>query len=154
MTMPAPSSAPPPYYPPKRGRGCLWGCFGLLALLLLPIAYGAWFLQDGYRSDPVLRVAGELVRRDGMARLVLGDGVIITGVEGNSFSWVPGLTSHDYDLTLEGAKGKGRLAVTSHAAATGPKIDSAILTGPDGLRYDLLKHMALPGEPGKTDNSI
>jgi hypothetical protein len=150
MTMPAPSSAPPPYYPQKRGYGCLWGCLGLLALLFLPVilagAYGTWFLHDGYRRDPVLRVVGELVREEGMAHLVLGDGVVITGVEGNSFSWVPGLASHGYVVTLQGTKGEGQLAVTSHAGSSGPKLDSAILTGPDGRRYDLLKHMALPGD--------
>jgi hypothetical protein len=44
--------------------------------------------------------------------------------------------------------------VTSHSGLGGPRLDSAILTGPDGRRYDLLKHQALPMTPGSPDNSI
>jgi hypothetical protein len=33
-------------------------------------------------------------------------------------------------------------------------LDSAILTGPDGRRYDLLKHKLLPGVEPQIDNSI
>ena len=108
--------------------------------------YGAWFLCDGYRRNPVLRVVGELVREDGMARQVLGEGAVVTGVDGNVFSWMPGRTSHAYEVTLEGPKGEGRLAVTSHTGFRALKLDSAILTGPDGRRYDLLKHQQLPDD--------
>ena len=60
---------------------------------------------------------------------------------------VPGGASDSYEVTLEGPKGEGRLAVTSHHSTFGsPKLDSAILTGPDGRRYDLLKHQQLPGD--------
>jgi len=155
----APSSAPPPGYPARRGNGCLWGCLIVLLILVLPVVlfggYGAWFVWQGYKRDPVLRVVGELVREDGMAQQVLGYGTVITGVEGSYFSWVPGSTSNSYDVTLEGPKGEGHLAVTAHTASAGPKLDSAILTGPDGRRYDLLKHQALPGTGDDTpDTSI
>jgi hypothetical protein len=159
MTL-APSSAPPPSYPPRRGHGCLWGCLILLLILVIPPllmgGYGAWFLWQGYRSDPVLRVVGEMVREDGMAQQVLGSGAVVTGVEGNVFSWMPGHTSHSYDVTLEGPKGQGRLAVTSHHSdLEGSKLDGAILTGPDGRRYDLLKHQALPSDDSsRPDTSI
>jgi hypothetical protein len=158
MSMPAPSSAPPPYYTPRRSNGCLWGCLIVLLLLFLPMiaagGYGAWFFMDGYKRNPVLRVVGELVRQDGMARQVLGDGAVVTGVAGNYFSWMPGSSTNAYDVILDGPKGEGHLSVTSHSGFTGPKLDSAILTGPDGRRYDLLKHDVLPGEPGTIDNSI
>lgn len=163
MTL-APSSGLPPSepsfsYPPRRGRGCLWGCLILLLILALPPVliggYGAWFLWDGYRRDPVLRVVGELAREDGMARQVLGPGAVVTGVEGNMFSWMPGRSSHAYEVTLQGPKGDGHLAVTSHQEGlAGWTLDSALLTGPDGRRYDLLKHQLLPGEPGRPDTSI
>ncbi len=62
MTL-APSSAPPPNYPPRRGHGCLWGCLVLLIILAIPPTliggYGAWFLWQGYRRDPVLRVVAK-----------------------------------------------------------------------------------------------
>jgi hypothetical protein len=155
----APSSAPPPYYPPRRGNGCLWGCLIVILILSLPVivtgGYTAWFLTQGYKSNPVLRVVGELVRQDGMAQQVLGYGATITGVEGNYFAWMPGQSRNGYDVTLQGPKGEGHLAVTAHQDMTGPKLDSAILTGPDGQRYDLLKHQALPGGgSARPDTSI
>lgn len=161
MTL-APSSSPPPSYPhanPRgRGHGCLWGCLILILVLAIPPVliggYGAWFLRDGYRRDPVLRVVGEMVRRDGLAQQVLGPGAVVTGVEGNFFSWMPGQANHSYVVTLEGPKGEGRLAVTSHRSGfEAPNLDSAILTGPDGRRYDLLRHQPLPPE-GRSDTSI
>ena len=61
----------------------------------------------------------------------------------------------DYDVTLAGPKGEGRLAVTTHRSGfENPKLDSAILTGPDGRRYDLLKHRQLPGVSTAPDTSI
>jgi len=60
MTLPAPSSAPPPRYAQhKRGNGCLWGCLILMLIFLLPPVllggYGAWFLYDGFRHSPARR---------------------------------------------------------------------------------------------------
>ena len=159
MVMPAPSSTPQAYaQPQRRSNGCLWGCLIVMLLASLPFilagGYGAWFLWDGYRRDPVLRVAGELVRKDGMARQVLGNNITITGIESNIFSWMPGEASTAYDVGLEGSKGNGRLSVTAHSGAGAPVLDSAILTGPDGRRYDLLKHRILPGGGDTIDNSI
>jgi hypothetical protein len=160
MTMPAPSSAPPPSYPQKRGNGCLWGCLIVMLIVALPPillgGYGAWFLFDGYRNNPVLKVVGELVRKDGMARQVLGPDAVVTGVEGNVFSWVSGVTSDSYEIALQGPKGEGHLAVTAHQPRFGPpSLDSAILTGPDGRRYDLIKHRPLPDDgTARPDNAI
>jgi hypothetical protein len=161
MTMPAPSSAPPPTYPPQqRSNGCLWGCLILLLIFLLPPVllggYGAWFLYDGYRRNPVLRMVGELAREDGLARQVLGPGAVVAGLEGNVFSLVPGRITDSYQVLLEGPKGEGHLAVKSHHTAFGrPVLDSSLLTGPDGRRYDLLTHEELPGDGVvKPDTSI
>ena len=159
MSMPAPTSTPPASYPPqKRGNGCLWGCLIVMLIFALPPVllggYGAWFLYDGFRGNPVLRVVSELVREDGMAQQVLGPGAAVAGVEGNVFSWMPGKTSDSYEVVLEGPKGEGHLAVTTHQPSFGPPtLDSAILTGPDGRRYDLIKHRELPGD-GRPDGSI
>lgn len=121
---------------------------------ILAAGYGAWYLWQGYRRDPVLRLAGELVREDGMAEQVLGYGAVVTGVEGNVFSWVPGLASDSYEVSLQGPKGEGHLLVSTHHSSFGPpKLDSAILTGPDGRRYDLLKHQVLPQGGYATPNT-
>ena len=65
MTMPQTVSPPPPR---ERGNGCLWGCLILLLILAVPPAliggYGSWFLWQGYRRDPVLRLVGEMVREE------------------------------------------------------------------------------------------
>jgi hypothetical protein len=161
MTSPAPASLPPLYYPPqKRGNGCLWGCLILMLILLLPPAllggYGAWFLYDGYKRNPVLRLVREMVSKDGMAQQVMGHGAVVTGVAGNVFSWFPGMVGDTYQVTLEGPKGEGYVTVTSHRSSFGaPTLDSVILTGPDGRRYDLLKHRQLPDDgTARPDTSI
>lgn len=156
MSLPAPSSTPsappPPGYPPRRGNGCLWGCLGLVVLLCLPMilaaGYGSWFLWTGYKRNPVLRVVGELVRHDGTARMVLGDNIVITGVQGGVFSWIQGISQSATLVELEGSRGQGVLAVTSHNEAGGPKLDSAILTGPDGGRHDLLRGVTIRAPDG------
>jgi hypothetical protein len=121
--------------------------------------YGTWFLSDGYRRDPAFRAAAELVAQDGLVHLVLGRDAAVTGIEGNAFSFVPGMgASNAAILRLEGSKGSGTLAVTSHTQAGQTKFDSMVLTGPDGQRYDLLNHNTLPdpmpANPSQTTNSI
>ncbi len=154
----APGAPPPTYYYPRRNgsSGCLWGCLIALVLVSLPVilagAWGVWMWTEGYKRDPTLRLAAELVKSDGLAQQVLGSGIVVRGVESDSFSWMPGMSRHSYDLTLEGSRGEGDLEVTAHAGRDGPHLDSAILTGPDGRRYDLLKHQLLPGSG--PDNSI
>jgi hypothetical protein len=154
------TSAPPPQVQPSRRNGCLWGCLILVLVVTLPpvlaAAYGAWYLWEGYRHNPVYRLAADLVRKDGMIQQVLGEDPVITGMEGNLFSWMPGLASDTYTVTLEGPKGEGSLAIIEHHSEFGaPALDGAILTGPDGRRYDLLKHQELPagGKPAP-DTSI
>lgn len=131
------------------GSGCMWGCLIVLLLAALPVilagGWGLWMWNEGYKRDPALRLAAELVKSDGLAQQVLGSGIRVTGVESDSFSWMPGSSRHSYDMLLEGARAQGDLEVTAHADTAGPRLDSAILTGPDGRRYDLLKHQLLPG---------
>ena len=138
------------------GSGCMWGCLILLFLLSLPVilgaGWGAWLWTSGYKRDPALRLAAELVKSDGLAQQVLGSNITVKGVESDSFSWMPGVSRHSYDMQLEGSRAQGDLEITAHADQSGPHLDSAILTGPDGRRYDLLKHQILPGDG--TEQSI
>ena len=131
--------------PSRPGTGCLKGCLFALLLVLAPVAlvgaYGAWFLWQGFRNDPVMIAVGEVVRRDGIAQTVLGGNIRITGVEGNFRSFVPGLGVHgDYVLDVEGAKASGTLAVDADVENGKVHVNSMVLTGPEGERYDLMHH--------------
>jgi hypothetical protein len=141
------------YRPARRSNGCLWGCLGvalvLVAPLLLAWGYGAWFFYTGFRESPLMRTAIEMARRDGLAQQALGSGISVTGVSSNMFAFVPGAGARNhYVLQLAGSKGLGSLEVTAHSEGPDSKIDSMILTGPDGRRYDLLRDTALPGKSG------
>ena len=141
--------------PPHRNHGCLWGCLAVLAFAFLPFlvaaGYSGWFLVQGYRSDPVLRGVVELVRHDGMAEAALGDNIHITGVEGSALSYMWGAESGSYVVRLAGGRGEGRLAVTAHSEKGRLTVQSMILEGPRGTRYDLLHHLVQP-RPTLTDS--
>jgi hypothetical protein len=133
---------------PRRSNGCLWGCLAVLAFIFLPVmvagGYGAWFLYQGFRHDPVLRTVTELTRRDGLAHQILGDDIEVTGVTGNAFSFVPNIGSRaDYQVTVEGDKASGTLDVEADTAHGQVNIRSMILTTPNGGRYDLLHNVVL-----------
>jgi hypothetical protein len=129
--------------PPRAGRGCLWGCLGVAAIVLMPLifawGYTAWIVYTGFRENPMMRTAVEMAQRDGLAQQALGPDIAVEGVANSIFSFMPGTgTRNGYTLELSGAKGRGTLEVTSHGRGAQLKIDSMILTGPDGSRYDLL----------------
>jgi len=145
----------PPPLPPRRGHGCLWGCLAIILILCLPGLIAGWFFWQGYRHDPVLQAATDLVRHDGTARQILGDDIHITGVESRNFSYaLSWFSQNDYIVDLEGSLGRGNLAIRSHTDRGVVKLDGLSLTGPDGRRYDLLHHTILPSAPGTIDNSI
>ena len=128
-----------------RGHGCLWGCLGVLVIVSLPFlfawGYGAWFLWHGFRESPMMRTAIELVQHDGLAQRVLGRPITVLGVAGNAFTFSTGIGARNaYVLRLEGPRGRGTLAVTSHTEGSIARIDEMELTGPDGQKYDLLHH--------------
>jgi hypothetical protein len=138
---------------PRRSHGCVWGCLAILLVLFLPAivagGYGAWFLWQGFRNDPVLRTVAELTRKDGLAHRVLGDGIHVTGVAGNAFSFVPGLGSHvDYEVAIAGDRAAGILDVEADTSHGKVEVRSLILTLPNGGRYDLLKDRVLTEPSG------
>jgi len=137
--------------PPSHG--CLWGCLGVLLIVVLPLivmwGYGAWFLYSGFRTSPMMRAAIELTQKDGLAQRVLGVPITVAGVQGNAFSFVPGIGARNaYVLQLNGSKASGTLSVTAHTQGSQAKIDTMMLTGPDGRQYDLLHHAPIPAEGG------
>jgi|SRR5579871_1892788 len=142
---------------PRRSNGCLWGCLAVMAVILLPFVaaggYGAWFLYQGFRNDPVLRTVTTVLRRDGLAHQVLGDDIHVTGIEGNAFSFVPGMGTHtDYEATLTGDKASGTLDVEADTSHGRVDIKSMILTMPNGGRYDLLRNLVLQQPRGDTQS--
>ncbi len=142
------------YVERPRRSGCLWGCLIVLALVLAPLlfawGYSTWFLASGFRESPLMRTIVEMTQRDGLAQRVLGAPLTVTGLEGNAFSYMPGMgTRNEYRLRVEGPKGAGTLDVGSSSQGAKPKIESMILTGPDGQRYDLLTDTPLPGDPAR-----
>ena len=105
-------------------------------------------VYTGFRENPLMRTAIEMAQRDGLAQQVLGGDVAVEGVTSNMFAFMPGVGARNaYELQLSGPKGRGTLAVTASGQGAKSKIDSMILTGPDGRRYDLLHDTALPGGP-------
>ena len=137
--------------PPRAGNGCLWGCLAVLAFFALPVllalGYGSWFFYQGYTRDPVLRGVTELVRKDGMAEAVLGENIHVTGVQGSALSYMWGHgESGSYVVLLAGSKGTGALHVTAHTDKGHLTVESMMLDGPRGSRYDLLHHIAQPGQ--------
>jgi hypothetical protein len=142
---------------PRRSNGCLWGCLAVLAVVFVPLliagGYGAWFVYQGFRHDPVLRTVTTLLRRDGLAHQVLGDDIHVTGVEGNAFSFVPGLGTHtDYEVALAGDKASGTLEVEADTSRGRIDIKSMILTLPNGGRYDLLRNIVLQQPRSDTES--
>jgi hypothetical protein len=142
-----------PSPPPRRSNGCLWGCLAVIAVIALPFilagGYGAWFLYQGFRDDPVLQTVTVLLRRDGLAHQVLGDDIHVTGMDGNAFSFVPGLGSRsDYEVTLTGDKASGTLDVEADTSHGRVEIKSMVLTVPRGGRYDLLHNKVLAEPEG------
>ncbi len=139
----------PPAPPPHPNRGCLWGCLAVLAFLFVPAllaaGYGAWFFYQGYMKDPVLHGVVALVRHDGMAEMALGEDIHVTGVEGSALSYMWGGESGSYVVDLAGSKGAGALHVTAKSVAGKLTVQSMVLEGPGGSRYDLLHHIAVPG---------
>jgi hypothetical protein len=145
MTMPR--SEP---VPRRRSNGCLYGCLTLIVILALPVVVAAglstWFFYHDVWRDPAVRLAREMIARDGLARQVLGTPITVTGVEGNAWSWMPGVgRTSVYILSLSGPRGNGTLEVHAHTGMGRPGLDGATLTAPGGARYDLLHHRVLPG---------
>jgi hypothetical protein len=123
----------------------------VLAFIFLPVllaaGYSSWFLYQGYRRDPLLQSVVELVRKDGMAETVLGEDIHVTGIEGSAFSYMWGRgQSGSYVADLEGSKGRGALHVTARTDHGRLSVQSMILDGPGGARYDLLHHTVQPGD--------
>ena len=135
--------------PPKRGNGCLWGCLGVAAIIVLPIigigGYGSWLLYHSVTSDAGLRTVVKSLAGEGVTKQVLGDNVHLVRVEGGALSGTAFSGEHAlYILHLRGSKGDGTATVAADLSYSNIHVTSMVLTGPDGTRYDIFKHTLTP----------
>jgi hypothetical protein len=127
---------------PRGGRGCFPGCLWVGALIVVAIVgtagYFGWYFYTGYKNDPVLQAVVHGLERDHIAQEVLGDPIVLTGIEGTNFSTeIEGGQTASYVAKLHGPKGDGTIMVTVHHQNGRDRLVTLILTGPDGRRYDL-----------------
>lgn len=135
------------------GHGFLFGCLGLVLFVIVAIAglvaYGNWYMNEGYRNDPQLQSALAMVRVSPVAQGVLGMPITVEGVESESFSTASGKgKTVSYTVRLKGSRAEGSVHVMLHSDRGGMKIVSVILTGPDDERYTITQ------QPGSSQNSI
>lgn len=138
-----------PLPPPKRGNGCLWGCLGLVVIIVLPImgiaGYGSWLVYHSVTSDAGLRTVVKNLAGQGITKQVLGDQVHLVSVDGGALSGTAFSGEHAlYILHLRGSKGDGTATVIADLSFAGIHVTSMILTGPDGTRYDIFRHTLIP----------
>lgn len=135
----------PPSPPPERkNRGCLWGCLAALAIVILPAigltGYGSWLVYHSITSDAGTRAVVNALQKNGVAEAVLGQDIRLVGIGGHAFATLSGWHEQGvYVLYLEGSKGKGIATVTAGVSFAHVHITSAILVGPHGVHYDLLR---------------
>jgi hypothetical protein len=130
--------------PEKKHHGCLWGCLAAIILIALPAAglagYGGWLLYHGLTGDSGTRAVVEALQDNGVAEAVLGRDIRLAGVESRAVAALSGQGVRGvYVLLLVGSKGKGTATVTADLSGTHIHIVRAILIGPHGMRYDLLR---------------
>ena len=129
--------------PPRRtGRGLVLGCLGLTVLIIAAIAglglYASWTMNEGYRNDPHLKSALEMVRASPVAQSVLGAPIDVEGMQSEAFTTTSGVgRTVSYTVKLKGARAEGSVHVMLHSEGGDMKIVSVVLTGPDDERYTI-----------------
>jgi hypothetical protein len=132
-----------PDIPPKKPRsGFLWGCLTpiiiVAALIIGGVGYVAYYMTNGYKSDPSIQTVLASVQSNPTARTVLGNNIALVGTPAYSWAYNNGVHTATYTLTIKGSLGQG----TANAAVTivnsQTHINILTLTGPDGKMYNLV----------------
>ena len=129
--------------PPRRRSGCLWGCLGLLLIIVIGIGgvigYSAWFLHKNFDNDYRIQTIMAIVRNDSRAAAVLGRNITIMEVESHTFAMTTeaGKTA-SYTLHLIGSNGEGVLKVDLDLNGKKAKVTLMVLTGSDGHPHTLV----------------
>jgi hypothetical protein len=129
--------------PPRRRSGCLWGCLGLLLIVVVGIGgifgYSAWLLHRSLDNDSRLQTIMAIVRDDSRAATVLGRNIRIMKVESHTFAMTTGTgKTASYTLRLIGSDGKGVLKVDLDLNRGKTKVILMVLTGTDGHPHTLV----------------
>ncbi len=129
--------------PPRRRSGCLWGCLGLLAIIVVGLVgvfgYSAWFLHKSIDNDSRVQTIMAIVQSNPRAAAVLGRNITVVEVESQSFAMGTGVgKSASYTLRLIGSNGEGVLKADLDLNGEKPKVTLMILTGTDGHPHTLV----------------
>ena len=129
--------------PPRRSNGCLWGCVGTLAAIVIIIGgvfgFGAWYFYRGFEQDPRLQTIMQTVRDDAIAKTVLGKNIKLLQVEVRTYDYSTGRGgTATYVLKLAGSEGQGDLKVNLDLKGAGAKVTLMILTDKDGRQHYLV----------------
>lgn len=127
----------------RSGHGCLWGCLGLVVLVVVIFGglfgYSAWYFYKGFENDPRLATIMDVVRSDAAAEAVLGHNIKVLEIEGRTVHLSNGNdNSASFTLRLAGSKGEGKLNADLDLNGKKLKIVRMTLTGPDGQLHVLV----------------
>lgn len=131
-----------PEVPRRQGHGCLFGCFGTLAAIVLIIAgvfiFGAWYFYHGFEQDARIQTIMQTVRNDPRAAAVLGRNIKLLEVQVHTFDYSTGMGGKaSYVLKVAGSEGEGELKADLDLTDNGAKIKLLILTK-DGHQHYLV----------------
>ncbi len=131
--------------PKKQGwsRGFIWGCLtpiivvGIIVIVLA--GYAGYYAFFAYKSDAAYQLVMADVQASATARGILGNDIQLSGFPGYSYSYSTE-TGHtaNYHFTVKGSKAEGQVEADLVYRGEQPIVRSLVLTGPDGLKYNLL----------------
>ena len=127
----------------RRSHGCLWGCLGLVLVVLLVsgavVGYSAWILHKAFLNDARLQTIMAIDHNDTRAEAVLGRNIIFTNVDSHTFDKPKGAgKTAFYMLRLIGTNGTGVLKVNLDLSHGKTKVTLMVLTGSDGHPHTLV----------------
>lgn len=134
----------------KKSRfnsGFIWGCLTpLLVVALLIVAglvYVGQYLVSGYKNDETLNMVIATVQGNSAARDMLGDNIQLDGFPSFKVNYDAN-TGHtaEYEFTAKGSKASGTVKAALKFEGKTPHFTELTLTGPDGVKHDLLNNPA------------
>lgn len=122
--------------------GCLWGCLGIVALIVLLVGGGIYLtartLYHTIENDPQISAILDQIRRNPEAIAVIGDDAFVMQFEKRVAppSGKGGVVT-SYDIVLVGDDGLSRMQVRLETHGRDTEIRAIRLTAPDGHSVSL-----------------